>query len=138
MSQIANLFNVAGKRVFVTGGAKGIGRMITEGYVANGATVVVSGRKAEDCDACAEELSAAGPGTCLSLPADLSDWNGAEDVASRLRKLLGSDELDVLVNNSGTAWGQPFDDFTEKGFDRVMDLNVKGLFRVTQVGRGRK
>ena len=133
MSTIASLFSVAGKRVFVTGGAKGIGRMITEGYVKNGATVVVSGRKAEDCEDCAEELTALGPGTCLSLPADLSDWKASEDVVAQLKDLLGSEELDVLVNNAGTAWGQPFEEFTEKGFDRVFDLNVKGLFRMTQV-----
>jgi NAD(P)-dependent dehydrogenase (short-subunit alcohol dehydrogenase family) len=126
--KIADLFSVAGKTALVTGGSRGIGEMIARGLVENGARVYISSRKADACEALARELSAAG--TCVALPADLARLDEVE----RLAALVSEREpkLDILVNNAGAAWGEPFDAFPEKGYDRVMDLNVKAIFFLTQ------
>ncbi len=123
-----NLFSVAGKTALVTGGSRGIGLMIARGYVENGAKVYISSRKAEVCDAVAAELS--GVGECISLPADISDMAGVEKLAADLA--AREDKLDILVNNAGAAWGAPLDEFPEEGWDKVMDLNVKSMFFLTQ------
>ncbi len=126
--KIESLFSVAGKVALVTGGSRGIGLMIAQAYVENGVKVYISSRKAEVCDATAAELSKLG--TCLSIPADLSTTEGRESLAAALK---GKEEsLDILVNNAGAAWGQPFDEYPESGYDKVMDINVKGVFFMTQ------
>lgn len=128
-----NLFSVQGKVALVTGGSRGIGLMIARGFVANGVKTYISSRKADVCDRVAEELSA--QGTCISLPADLSK----QDEVARLAAELAAreDKLHILVNNAGAAWGAPFDDFPEDGWDKVMDLNVKSMFFMTQALMGR-
>lgn len=123
-----NLFDVSGKVVLVTGGSRGIGEMIARGYVENGAKVYVSSRKASVCDALAEELSQVG--TCHSLPFDLSAMAGIEGLATALSEREG--KLDVLINNAGASWGAPIDEYPESGWDKVMDLNVKSVFFLTQ------
>jgi NAD(P)-dependent dehydrogenase (short-subunit alcohol dehydrogenase family) len=123
-----NLFSVAGKTALVTGGSRGIGLMIARGYVENGARVYISSRKAEVCDAVAATLSE--QGECISLPADISDMAGVEKLAAALSER--EDKLDILVNNAGAAWGAPIDEFPEAGWDKVMDLNVKSMFFLTQ------
>jgi NAD(P)-dependent dehydrogenase (short-subunit alcohol dehydrogenase family) len=125
---IDDLFSVRGKVVLVTGGSRGIGEMIARGFVANGARVYISSRKADVCEAIATELSA--QGECIAIPADLARMDEVERLAADL--LDREPKLDVLVNNAGAAWGEPFDAFAEKGWDRVMDLNVKSLFFLTQ------
>jgi NAD(P)-dependent dehydrogenase (short-subunit alcohol dehydrogenase family) len=125
---IGDLFSVAGKVALVTGGSRGIGEMVARGLVANGVRTYVSSRKADVCDALAAELSA--HGTCISLPADLARLDEVERLAALVEER--EPKLDILVNNAGAAWGEPFDAFTEKGWDRVMDLNVKSLFFLTQ------
>ena len=126
--KIDDLFSVRGKVVLVTGGSRGIGEMIARGFVENGARVYISSRKADVCAAIAAEMSARGE--CIAIPADLSRPDEVERLASEL--LAREPRLDVLVNNAGAAWGEPFDAFPEKGWDRVMDLNVKSLFFLTQ------
>jgi NAD(P)-dependent dehydrogenase (short-subunit alcohol dehydrogenase family) len=128
--KIDDLFSVSGKIVLVTGGSRGIGEMIAAGFLANGAKVYISSRKAEACDATAERLMSEYGGECIPLPADLSDLAGA----TALAEALGTREsrLDVLVNNAGQAWGARFEDFPEKGWDRVINVNVKGPFFVIQ------
>ena len=126
--KVVDLFSVAGKVALVTGGSRGIGEMIARGLVENRARVYISSRKADVCDAIARELSE--NGTCFSLPADLSQMSEIERIAKELS--ARETRLDVLVNNAGAVWGEPFDRFTEKGWDRVMDLNVKSLFFLTQ------
>ena len=123
-----NLFSLTGRSALVTGGSRGIGRMIAEGLIAQGARVYITARKAEACDAAAEELSRVG--TCVSLPGDIATGDGMADVVSRLRER--EPNLDILVNNAGAAWEAPFDEFPESGWDKVMDLNVKALFFLTQ------
>lgn len=124
------LFDIKGKTALVTGGSRGIGEMIAAGFLANGAKVYISARKAGACDATAKRLSDAYGAECVSLPADLSQLTGVESLAQRLAEREPA--LDILVNNAGAAWGAPLDEFPESGWDKVMDTNVKGLFFLTQ------
>ncbi|HVS62871.1 MAG TPA: SDR family oxidoreductase [Thermoanaerobaculia bacterium] len=123
-----DLFSVAGKVAVVTGGSRGIGLMIARGFVENGVRVYISSRKADVCDQIAEELSA--EGECVSLPADLSSMEGIEALASAVAER--EEKLHVLVNNAGAVWAEPIDDFAEKGWDKVVDLNLKAPFFLTQ------
>lgn len=122
----SNLFSLDGKVALVTGGSRGIGRMIAEGFIAQGATVYISSRKKDVCDAVAAEL---GP-RCISLPQDVSTVDGCKALASAFAE--AESQLDILVNNAGAAWGMPFEDFTEQGWDKVMDLNLKSPFFLVQ------
>ena len=123
-----NLFSLEGRVALVTGGSRGIGRMIAAGFLAQGARVYISSRKAQACEDTARELSATG--TCIPLPADVSTVEGAHGLAASLT--AREPALDILVNNAGAAWGESFDTFPEKGWDKVMDLNVKSPFFLTQ------
>ena len=125
-----NLFSIEGKVALVTGGSRGIGEMIAAGFLANGATVYISARKAEACDATAERLQAEYGGKCVSIPGDLSTLDGIEAVVATLAK--HEQHIDMLVNNAGVSWGASIDDFPEIGWDKVMDTNVKGVFFLTQ------
>lgn len=125
---VTNLFSVEGKTVLVTGGSRGIGEMIAAGFLANGAKVYVSSRKAAVCDATAARLSETFGGTCVSVPADLSNLDGVDELVSA----MGDEPLHVLVNNAGVSWGATIEDFPEVGWDKVMDTNVKGVFFLTQ------
>jgi NAD(P)-dependent dehydrogenase (short-subunit alcohol dehydrogenase family) len=122
------MFSLEGRTALVTGGSRGIGKMIARGFLAFGAKVYISSRKAAICDATAQELSAWG--TCISLPMDVSDVAGARRLAAALTEREAG--LDILVNNAGAAWLAPFDDFPEQGWDKVMNLNVKSPFFLTQ------
>ncbi len=123
-----DLFDLAGKVALVTGGSRGIGEMIAEGFVANGVKTYISARKAEACDATAARLSETGE--CVSVPADLSS---AEGIATLVDEIKGrEDKLDILVNNAGAVWGQPIETFPESAWDKVMTINVKSPFFLTQ------
>lgn len=123
-----NLFSLQGRTALITGGSRGIGRMIAEGFLAAGARVYISARKAEACDRTAKELSALGH--CVSLPADVSTLDGIQALVAAYAK--HEDSLDILVNNAGAAWGAPYDEFPESGWDKVADLNMKTPFFLTQ------
>ena len=125
---LPELFSIENKVSVVTGGSRGIGLMIAEAFVKAGAKVYISSRKADVCDGVASDLSRYG--TCVSVPADLSTVEGCEYLANEVSSI--EDGLDVLVNNAGAAWGEPFDEYPESGYDKVMDLNVKGVFFLTQ------
>ncbi len=125
-----DLFSVDGKVVIVTGGSRGIGEMIAAGFLANGAKVYISSRKAEVCDATAARLQAEFGGECISLPADMSTLEGIQGFADAFSQR--EDHLDVLINNAGVAWGAPLEEFPEVGWDKVMNTNVKGPFFLTQ------
>lgn len=127
---ISDLFSVRGKVVLVTGGSRGIGEMIAAGFLANGAKVYISSRKADACDATAARLAETYGGECISIPADLSQLASIEALATELS--TRESQLDVLVNNAGASWGASIDDFPESGWDKVMDTNVKGVFFLTQ------
>lgn len=130
MADFDNLFSIEGKVALVTGGSRGIGEMIAAGFLAKGAKVYISSRKAAVCDATAARLVETYGGTCIALPADLSQVSGCESLAQRLAER--EDHLDILVNNAGAAWGAPIETFPEAGWDKVMDTNVKGVFFLTQ------
>ena len=123
-----DLFSLEGRTALVTGGSRGIGEMIARGFLEMGASVYINARKAEVCDATAAALSKIGP--CVALPGDLSTVEGCKALAADFAK--HADSLDILVNNAGAAWGAPFEAFPESGWDKVMDVNVKGLFFLTQ------
>jgi len=125
---MTDLFSIAGKTALVTGGSRGIGRMIAGGFVEAGARVYVSSRNAEACEAVAAELSEVG--VCRALPADLSTESGCRALADELAR--GEDRLHVLVNNAGNTWGAPLEDFDDAAWDRVLNLNVKGVFHTTK------
>jgi NAD(P)-dependent dehydrogenase (short-subunit alcohol dehydrogenase family) len=129
---LKNLFSLEGRVALVTGGSRGIGKMIAEGFIDAGAKVYISARKAEACMATAKELSRNG-GECIPLPQDISTVAGCRALTDAF--LAAEDHLDVLVNNAGAAWGAPFDEFPEHGWDKVMDLNVKSPFFLTQALR---
>jgi 2-deoxy-D-gluconate 3-dehydrogenase len=124
-----DLFSLKGRVALVTGGSRGIGKMIAEGFVAQGAKVYISARKAAACDETAKELSRGG-GQCISLPADISTVDGAKALAKEV--MAREPKLDILVNNAGAAWLAKFDEFPEKGWDKVLDLNTKTPFFMTQ------
>ena len=126
--KINELFSVAGKVAIVTGGSRGIGEMIARGYVENGARVYITSRNAAVCDGLAAELSKIGE--CFSIPADLSKMEDVERFAAEFA--AREPRLDILVNNAGASWGGTFEDFPESGWDKVMDLNVKSIFFLTQ------
>ncbi|HJV63847.1 MAG TPA: SDR family oxidoreductase, partial [Albitalea sp.] len=124
-----DLFSLKGRTALITGGSRGIGRMIAAGFIAAGARVYISARKAEACDQTARELSEGG-GHCVSLPADVSTLDGVRALVDAYGQR--ESQLDILVNNAGAAWGAPYDEFPEKGWDKVVDLNLKTPFFLTQ------
>jgi NAD(P)-dependent dehydrogenase (short-subunit alcohol dehydrogenase family) len=125
---VSTLFDLSGKTALVTGGSRGIGKMIAEGFLQAGATVYISSRKASVSDAVAAELSSLGP--CHSLPADVADDADRARLVDALAQQI--DRLDILVNNAGAAWGAPYDEFPEGGFRKVLELNVTALFFLTR------
>ncbi|MBB6094711.1 NAD(P)-dependent dehydrogenase (short-subunit alcohol dehydrogenase family) [Povalibacter uvarum] len=124
-----DLFSLRGRVALVTGGSRGIGRMIAKGFIDQGARVYISSRKADVCEQTAKELSAGG-GQCIALPVDASNKEGIQALVSAYAR--HETKLDILVNNAGAAWLAEFDEFPEKGWDKVVDLNLKTPFFLTQ------
>lgn len=123
-----SLFSLEGRTALVTGGSRGIGKMIATGFLEYGAKVYISARKAEACNATAAELSAIG--NCIALPQDISTVVGCRALAQEIGR--HEPRLDILVNNAGAAWSAEFDEFPEHGWDKVMNLNVKSPFFLIQ------
>lgn len=122
------LFSLKDKTAIVTGGSRGIGAMITRGFLAAGARVIISARKADQLAAAEAEF--APMGWCRGFAADLSTTQGCKALTRFAQEQFGS--LNILVNNAGATWGAPFDSFTEDAWDKVMDTNVKSIFFLTQ------
>jgi NAD(P)-dependent dehydrogenase (short-subunit alcohol dehydrogenase family) len=125
------LFSVAGKTALVTGGTRGIGYMIAEGYLRAGARVYISSRKADACQQAEKELSRFGE--VHAIPADLSSESGCNALIDAVEDR--EDRLGILVNNAGATWGAAFDEFPPSAFDKVLTLNVKAPFLLTQLAR---
>jgi len=122
---------VKGKIVLVTGGAKGIGRMISEGFVANGAKVYISSRDAKACETACSELNKLGPGSAHAIPADFYKLEECKRMVSTFSSL--ESKLDVLVNNSGSNWGEAYNQYPDAAWTRVLTLNLSRVFTITQL-----
>ena len=128
--KIDSLFNIQDKVAVVTGGSRGIGEMIAAGFLANGTKVYISARKAPALVDKAKELSDKYNQECIPIPCDLSSMDGIEEFTNEIQNKEKG--IDFLINNAGAAWGEPLESFSEGGWDKVMDLNVKSLFFLTQ------
>jgi 2-deoxy-D-gluconate 3-dehydrogenase len=128
--KITELFNVSGKVAIVTGGSRGIGEMIAAGFLANGVKVYITARKEAALIEKAKELSEMYNAECIPVACDLSTMEGMEEFTSFMQSK--EEHIDFLINNAGASWGEPYADYSEKGWDKVMDLNVKSIFYLTQ------
>lgn len=132
---ITDLFSLKGRIALVTGGSRGIGKMITEGFLAAGAErVYISARKIPQVEEAIADFDTRYPGKVIGIPMDISTVEGCQKLAAELG--AREERLDILVNNAGAAWGVPFEEFPESGWDKVMDLNVKSPFFLTQALHG--
>lgn len=122
------LFDLSGKVALVTGGSRGIGAMIARGFVEAGVRTYITARKEEELRATETELSQ--HGECIALVSNLGDVEGVRGLAAQLAER--ESKIDILINNAGASWGASLDEFPEAGWDKVMDLNVKSLFFLTQ------
>ncbi|KAM0791066.1 hypothetical protein ACM66B_004359 [Microbotryomycetes sp. NB124-2] len=125
-----DLFSVKGKRVLVSGGGSGIGRMISEGYVRAGAKVYITSRDENKLQQCADELNKIGPGECVAIAANLAEYDAIVNLVKELEKREKC--FHVLVNNAGNNWGAEYNEFPDAAWDRVLGLNVKRVFTLTQ------
>jgi NAD(P)-dependent dehydrogenase (short-subunit alcohol dehydrogenase family) len=128
MFTLPDLFSVKGRVALVTGGGTGLGRIAAEALLAAGARVFIASRKAEVCEAAAKELSALGP--CEGFGGTVQSEAGVAALADEVRARTG--ELHILVNNAGVSWGEAYENYPWKAFDRVMAVNVTGLFQLTR------
>jgi NAD(P)-dependent dehydrogenase (short-subunit alcohol dehydrogenase family) len=128
---IASLYDVSGKVALVTGGGSGIGTMATEALVRAGVKVYIASRKLANCEAVANELNPVGPGSVIPLAADLSTGEGAQALVDAIS--ASEDKIDILVNNSGTTWGAPLDEFPREKWDQVLELNVTAVADLTRL-----
>jgi NAD(P)-dependent dehydrogenase (short-subunit alcohol dehydrogenase family) len=117
-----NLFDLSGKVAIVTGGGSGIGKQMAHGLAEAGAELVLCARKVERL----EEAAAAMPTRALALPCDVSDEESVNAMVTRVVHEFG--RIDILVNNAGTVWGAPPEDMPLKGWQKVVDVNLTGVF----------
>jgi len=127
-----DLFTLKGRTALITGGSRGIGKMIAEGFLTQGAKVYITARKGSALEETAQELSKLGP--CFPIAGNASGADGAKEMAAAYLK--HESKLDILVNNAGAAWGAEFDEFPESGWDKVVDLNMKTPFFLAQALHG--
>ncbi|MDC3023934.1 SDR family oxidoreductase [Alphaproteobacteria bacterium] len=128
--KLKELFSVKDKIVLITGGSRGIGQMIAEGFIANGSKVYITSRKEGDLKNTARRLAEKYGGFCEAFNSDISNLRGIKSLFEEFNKR--EEHLDVLVNNAGAVWGEPLETFSELGWDKVMDLNVKSIFFMVQ------
>ncbi|MFT5202341.1 MAG: NAD(P)-dependent dehydrogenase (short-subunit alcohol dehydrogenase family) [Candidatus Aldehydirespiratoraceae bacterium] len=128
IDRLTSLFGLEGRRAVVTGGSRGVGRMIAEGLLDAGCEVIITARKVEQVTQAADEMSA--KGTVIAVPSDLSTDKGIEHLANAVAERW--DSLDILINNAGASWGEEIESYPTSGWDKVMNVNVKGVFFLTQ------
>jgi len=127
--RVQDLFDLSGKVAIVTGGGSGIGRQMAGALAELGADLVLCARKVERCEAAAAELAELGVRT-LALRCDVRKQDEVRAVVERTVAELGG--VDVLVNNAGTAWGAPAEDTPLEGWQKVIDVNLTGVFLCSQ------
>lgn len=126
-----DLFSIRGKTALVTGGTRGIGYMIAEGYLRAGARVYISSRKPQACKDAQEALSEFGDVTAISC-----DVSSEEQCRTLIDTIAEAEpQLGILVNNAGATWGASFDDFPDAGWDKVLAVNLKAPFTLTRLAR---
>jgi gluconate 5-dehydrogenase len=123
------LFDLTGKTAIVTGGGSGIGRHMAQALAEGGANVVLCARKVERCEQAAAEIAGLGVRT-LALRCDVREPDNVHEVVERTRDDLG--RVDILVNNAGTAWGAPPEEMPLHGWQKVIDVNLTGVFLFAQ------
>lgn len=128
MTRFEALFSVKGKTALVTGGATGLGRACAEALLGAGARVLITSRKAAHCREAARELSSVGP--CEGFGGDVGSEDGVRELASKVAS--HTKRLDILVNNSGATWGAPFEEFGWDAWQRVLSVNLVGMFGLTR------
>ncbi|WP_068544495.1 SDR family NAD(P)-dependent oxidoreductase [Thalassotalea crassostreae] len=126
-----HLFSIDNKVAIVTGGSRGIGKMISQGLVEQGCKVYITARNQTELEATANELNElAGKQLCLPIHADLSTMQGIMTFVEAIK--TKEKKIDILINNAGATWGAQYSEFPEVGWDKVMNLNAKAPFFVTQ------
>lgn len=126
---IESLFTMQDKICVVTGGSRGLGSFMAQGFLEAGAKrVYITARKAEACISTAKELTQYGE--CIAIPGDISTSDGLHNLVTEL--MSREQHIDVLVNNAGAGWGAPFGEFPETGWDKTMNINVKSPFFLIQ------
>eukprot|EP01138_Halocafeteria_seosinensis_P015697 gb/GECG01016018.1/.p1 GENE.gb/GECG01016018.1/~~gb/GECG01016018.1/.p1 ORF type:complete len:279 (+),score=32.25 gb/GECG01016018.1/:1-837(+) len=125
-----HLFSISGKTSVVTGGGRGIGYLIAKTFVQNNAKVYITSRNEKACKTAADELTKLGPGECIPMAHDLSSFEGCSTFTEELQSR--EDKLHILVNNSGTSWGEPLDTYPDHAWGKVFDLNVKTVFNLSR------
>ena len=126
-----HLFGLSGKTALVTGGATGIGRMAATGLAAAGARVLIASRKGDICEAVAKEINALQPaGSAEGFGGDVSSEDGINALITEVKSR--TDKLQILMNNAGRTWGAPLGAFPYGAWEKVMSLNVTGMFHLTQ------
>jgi len=128
MDYLQDLFGVAGKAVLVTGGSRGIGLAIAEGFVKSGARVYICSRDPASCNNAVEQLRPYG--SIAAIPCNVASTDGRRELVERLQR--SESKLDVLINNAGSLWAAPLAEYPESGWDKVFDLNVKATFFLIQ------
>ncbi|MFH0915513.1 MAG: glucose 1-dehydrogenase [bacterium] len=118
-------FDLSGKTALVTGSTRGIGRGLALGLARQGADLIVTSRNQKDCELTAEEIRALGR-VVLARSCDVTDRQSVQDLATAVLGEFG--RIDILVNNAGTALTKPAEDLTEEDWDRVIDVDLKGVF----------
>ncbi|MEO0327423.1 MAG: SDR family oxidoreductase [Pseudomonadota bacterium] len=131
MGIFEELFSLEGKTALVTGAATGIGKMAASGLLQAGCDVLIASRKLDACEASASELNAMGAsGKAIAFAGDVSTEEGVLDIVEQVK--ARTEKLHILINNAGTSWGEEIDKFPYQAWSKVMDVNVTGLFHLTQ------
>jgi NAD(P)-dependent dehydrogenase (short-subunit alcohol dehydrogenase family) len=127
--QVQQLFDLKGKVALITGGGRGLGRQIAEGFAEAGCDVAVCSRRVENCEETAEMLREKGVKT-LALSCDVTEPDEVNQTVDEVLKQFG--KIDILVNNSGATWGAPIEDMPLEAWNKVMNVNVTGTFLMSQ------
>ena len=126
---MTKLFDLSGKTAIVTGGGTGIGRQMAQGLAEAGANLVLCARKAERCEQAASELEQLGV-RAIGLGCDVRDPEQVQHVVTKAVEELGG--VDILVNNAGTVWGASPEEMPLEGWQKVIDVNLTGVFLFSQ------